>query len=98
MQSKILRDIYEFNKNPVEKVKIVLEEFRRRQYVDVRVYYDSSNNAVPDWKPTRKGICLSLELLEELYEGIKQALSLIKKDRRQKSGSPVSSIDKEGFN
>jgi len=80
MQSKILKEIYEFEKNSAEKVKIILEEFNKKQYVDVRVYYDASDTAVPDWKPTKKGICFSLELLEPLHEGIEKALALQEED------------------
>jgi hypothetical protein len=80
MQSKILKEIYEFDKNSAEKVKIILEEYNKKQYVDVRVYWDASDNAVPDWKPTKKGICFSLELLDSLHEGIEKALALQEED------------------
>jgi hypothetical protein len=77
MHSRILKEVYEFDRNSAEKVKIVLEEYNRKRYVDVRVYYDASDNAVPDWRPTKKGICLSPELIEELHEGIEKALATL---------------------
>jgi hypothetical protein len=80
MQSKILREIYEFEKNSAERVRIVLQEYNKKQYVDVRVYYDGSDTAVPDWKPTKKGICFGLDLLDPLHEGIKKALALLEGD------------------
>ena len=80
MQPKIINEICEFEKNSAERVKIVLEEFNRKRYADIRVYYDASDNAVPDWKPTRKGICISVELLEPLREGIEKALAAQEED------------------
>ena len=82
MQQKILSQVCEFMKNPAELVKIVLTEYRGKRYADVRVYYDSSDSAVPDWKPTKKGVCLSVELLDDLHEGIEKAIASLDGDRK----------------
>jgi hypothetical protein len=77
MQPKLIREVHEFEKNAAERVKIVLEEFGKSRFVDFRVYYDASDNAVPDWKPTRKGLCISVDLLEELKEGLDKATAAL---------------------
>jgi len=62
--------IFEFNKNPAELVRISLVEFKGKRYVDLRLYYDASESEIPDWKPSKKGICLSVDLLDDLKEAI----------------------------
>ena len=77
MQPKILSEVFEFEKNSAERVKIVLEEFGKRRFADIRVYYDASENAVPDWQPTKKGICIAVDLLDQLHEGIEKAMAKV---------------------
>jgi len=69
--------IFEFNKNPAELVRISLVEFKRKRYVDLRLYYDASESEIPDWKPSKKGICLSVDLLDVLKEGIDKAQACV---------------------
>jgi hypothetical protein len=64
---------HEFNKNPAELVRVSLVEFKGKRYVDLRLYYDASESEIPDWKPSKKGICLSVDLLDELKEAIGKA-------------------------
>jgi len=61
------KQIYEFSKNSQERVKANLVTYRGRDLVDIRVFYADGG----DWKPTRKGICLSLDLLPELEAAVK---------------------------
>ena len=63
-------EIYEFRKNAVEKVKVSLVQYRGYDLIDIRVYYDNGDGK---FMPTRKGLCISLELLPDLLEGISKA-------------------------
>jgi len=67
------KTICEFNKDPAELVRLTLTEFKGKRYVDLRLYYDASEGETPDWKPSKKGVCLSVDLLDELKEGIEKA-------------------------
>ena len=68
------KTVFEFNKNPAELVRISLTEFKGRRYFSLWVFYDASDSETPDWKPSRKGLCLSIDLLDELKEGIERAM------------------------
>ncbi|MFC2169959.1 transcriptional coactivator p15/PC4 family protein [Acidobacteriota bacterium] len=70
-------DVYEFNKNSVEKVKITLQEFKGHKLLDIRVYYEKDKN---EFLPTKRGISLSLDLLSELLAGIKKVKGNIEGD------------------
>jgi len=69
--------IHEFDKNSTEKVRFAFQEFRRRQYLDVRVYFDASENGSPNWLPSKKGICISLDLIDELKKGVDKAVACV---------------------
>jgi len=61
------RVIYTFEKNSVEQVQISLTEFKGQDFVDIRAFYRSESG---DFKPTRKGLTISVELLPNLLEGL----------------------------
>ena len=64
--------IYEFQKNSFEKVMMELNNFRGKRLINVRVYY-LADSKMDDWKPSSKGIAMSLDLLPELKKGIDKA-------------------------
>lgn len=64
--------IYEFKKNALEKVKIQILKFKGRKVIDIRVYYHTSATS-NEWSPCRKGICMSVNRLDELLEGLQLA-------------------------
>jgi hypothetical protein len=57
------RVIDSFKRNATEEVRATLRTYRGRQYMDVRIYYLDDAG---EYKPTKKGINLSVELLAEL--------------------------------
>ncbi|MDA2924366.1 transcriptional coactivator p15/PC4 family protein [Acidobacteria bacterium AH-259-L09] len=65
-QSKTL---HEFEKNGLEIVRCSLTHFKGHQLVDIRVFYEDEDG---QWRPTRKGITLSVDLIDELFEGVKK--------------------------
>lgn len=72
-------EIYEFQKNALEKVKIQFLEYGGREIVDVRVFY-TDPNGVGNYKPSRKGVSMERKHIEELFEGIKKAYERWKKE------------------
>ena len=66
-----LRVIHSFQKNPEEEVRLTLREYKERQYLDLRLWYQPSNGG--DYLPTKKGLTLSLEYLPELKKGFERA-------------------------
>jgi len=69
--------IHEIDRNPVEKIRIEISEYKGKKYVHVRTYYDKSDGPKRDWKPTQKGVCLPLERDGELQEGIQKLIAKI---------------------
>jgi len=57
--------IDEFEKNSREKIMILIKKYRNNFYLDLRVYFKSNDE---EYKPSKKGIMISLELLDDLKE------------------------------
>jgi hypothetical protein len=52
-----------FKRNATEEVRATVRTYRGRQYMDVRIYYMDDQG---EFKPTKKGINLSVEMIGEL--------------------------------
>ena len=59
--------ITEMEKSGNEKIKFSLTEFKGKNYVDLRVYYEDDEG---DWKPTKKGITVPLAQFHELAKNV----------------------------
>jgi hypothetical protein len=57
------------------RIHIRLSRFRDRDYLDIRNFYETEDG---EWKPTRKGIAVPVELYKELMAALKEAEPLIK--------------------
>ncbi len=55
-------------------VRVNATEFKGRQYIEVRTYYMAEDG---EWKPTKKGITLSPDLMEKVHEALGRALGEI---------------------
>jgi predicted SpoU family rRNA methylase len=62
--------IAEMEKNPKEKIRVSIEEYRGSTFVDLRVYWQDEAG---EWKPSRKGIALSDECIDEVIEALRKA-------------------------
>jgi len=65
------KTIAEFEKNSREELKVTLNEFKGRQYVDVRVYYRGKEG--DEFKPSRKGVMIRPGHLDPLIEALSEA-------------------------
>jgi len=74
--------IYKFTKNALEEVRVETTEYQGKEYLSVRVWYDASKGQNTDWRPSQKGITISIDLLEDLKKGIdKAAYKIVQKKK-----------------
>jgi hypothetical protein len=62
-------------RNQTEVIRISTEEFKGRSYVDVRVYFEDSEG---EWKPTKKGVAISPDKLDQVIQLLKEAQEKLK--------------------
>lgn len=53
-------------------IRLVLKEFKGRQYIDARVFYMSETG---EWMPTKKGLSMTPETAAQIAAGITSALA-----------------------
>lgn len=63
MENKV---IHEFDRNSAEKIRFSLNSYQGSDYADVRIYYQTDG----EWRPTKRGVNVHIELIEDLYQGI----------------------------
>jgi len=51
-------------------IRIQKSEFKGYEFIDVRKYYEAEDG---EFKPTKKGIAISLDIVDEVIEAIKKA-------------------------
>lgn len=59
--------IHEFEKNSTEVIRMSITEFKGRELINFRVYYQDEDG---EFKPTKKGISFSTELSEDFFEAV----------------------------
>jgi hypothetical protein len=73
MRENIMEDfpmdtlIVEFPKNAVEKVRLALRDYKGKQLIDLRIYYQDDAG---EWLPTKKGIALTVDQWPEFREAL----------------------------
>lgn len=60
--------VYQIARGNDEAIFFTLREFKNRKYLDLRVFFQPKNEE--DMKPTKKGLTVTLELLDEIKKGI----------------------------
>jgi hypothetical protein len=64
------------------RVHVRLSRFRDRDYLDIRNFYQTEEG---EWKPTRKGIAIPVDLYNELIEALEAAKGEIAKRAASKA-------------
>jgi hypothetical protein len=59
--------IHSFDKSPTEQVQVALSKYKGKTYADLRIYFKADDG---EYRPTKKGITVSLDLLPELGEAV----------------------------
>jgi len=63
------RLIHAFQKNALEEIRVSLNVFRGKEYIDIRVFYKGDDG---EYHPSKKGVTLSPDLLPDLQEAVKK--------------------------
>jgi len=58
------------------RIHVRLSKFRDRDYLDIRNFYEADNG---EWKPTRKGIAVPVDLYDDLMAALTEAKGEIEK-------------------
>lgn len=82
--------IHEFHRNSQEKIIIQFQEYRGKEYVDIRIHYEKSLGCGTEWLPTPKGIKIKPDLLPELMKGLNKTLKQLEQVKIQPEGSQES--------
>lgn len=75
---KVIKDI---EKNANNKIRISITEFKGNNYIDLRVYYEDDAG---EYKPTKKGITFTPELISQVIESLQEAEKEMKTIKGQK--------------
>jgi hypothetical protein len=75
--SKGNQTVYSFPKNPTEEVRVSLSSYKGKQYLDLRIYYLGDDG---EFHPSKKGITIAPELLDELEEAVKKLREAVGED------------------
>jgi len=53
-----------------DKIIVALKEFKGKEYIDIRTHFENDKG---DWIPTKKGITLTPDSLDEMIDLLKTA-------------------------
>lgn len=82
-----VRVIYSFQKNAEEEVRFTMKEYKERQYLDIRIWFQAANGS--ELYPTKKGLTLSLEYLPDLKKGLEHVEKETGEMARHRALTPV---------
>ena len=57
-------------KNPTEEVRVSLTSYRGHDLIDIRVFFQDDQG---EWRPTKRGVSLSVDSFAELREAVVKA-------------------------
>jgi Transcriptional Coactivator p15 (PC4) len=61
-------------KNPTEEVRVSLTSYRGHDLVDIRVFFQDEQG---EWRPTKRGVSLSVDSFAELRDAIAKAEEML---------------------
>jgi hypothetical protein len=61
-------------KNPTEEVRVSLTSYRGHDLVDIRVFFQDEQG---EWRPTKRGVSLSVDSFAELREAVVKAEEML---------------------
>ncbi len=70
--------IVDIQKNARESIRVSISEFKGYQLVDMRVFVEADDDEA---KPTKKGLCVRVELIPQLIEALSLAAQYSKESR-----------------
>ena len=66
--AKKLKDYSEEEKSPTEIIRIALNEYKGKEYIDIRQHFKADSG---DYLPNKKGVTFNPEVIDEVIEGLK---------------------------
>jgi len=87
------RLISQFHKNSQELVEIHISEWKCQKYVDIRIWYLPNPAEPGSEQATKKGICLSEELLPKLIKSLEKAKKVLEKSREKPELKPERPVE-----
>jgi|GEM_PF-677542 hypothetical protein len=101
-QEDELTEIAVIQKNTKEYIKVILTDYNGHRFIDCRVYYEDAQGEL---KPTRKGISLNADTIDEVIEALrkgnaalKDSLSPIPARRQPRPGAEAGAPKADGRN
>ncbi len=64
--------LHEFQKNASEVVRASLGEYNGKDYLHLRVFYKAPEDRGGEFHPTKKGLTLSVDLIDDLSEAVEK--------------------------
>lgn len=71
------RLIKAIERGPGQQIQVRLTTFRGRDYFDLRNFYLDENE---EWRPTKKGIAVPIELYDELKTALEEVGEVLKEE------------------
>jgi hypothetical protein len=62
--------IGDIERGETEVLRVSAEEYKGRKYIDIRIYFENDEG---EWKPTKKGVTVQPDKVEDFLELIKKA-------------------------
>lgn len=62
--------IGDIERSETEVLRVSAEEYKGRKYLDIRIYFENDQG---EWKPTKKGVTVSPDKVQEFIELIRKA-------------------------
>lgn len=66
--------VIDIARNDLEIVRVEKREFKGHEFVDIRIYYQDESG---EWKPTKKGVTINPDKIDELVEALKKEKEVI---------------------
>jgi hypothetical protein len=66
--------IGEIERGETEVLRVSTEEYKGRKYIDVRIYFENDEG---EWKPTKKGVTIQPDRLDDFLDLIKKAAKAV---------------------
>jgi hypothetical protein len=82
MAEKILLGVIE--RNATEELQIAINEYKAKKYVDLRIFY--TNDEGDTWNPTKKGVTVPPEKIDEVIEALEKAKEELGVDEEGEEG------------
>ncbi len=66
--------IGEIERGETEVLRVSMEEYKGRKYLDIRIYFADDAG---EWKPTKKGVTVQTDRIADFIELINKALKAV---------------------